>query len=174
MPSLLNKLIYKETKSAFEDASSIVFMNYLHFDQKDAIDIRDAAKKADASARVIKNSVAALVLADLGHGDVEQLLQGPVVAILGKDPVGVSKSAMSFVKSNKKGEVLGAIVDGAIVSGDDVKALSKLPSREALLGQVAGLLASPMTGLVTVLDANIKGLAVALNAIKEKKEQEAA
>jgi large subunit ribosomal protein L10 len=149
-------------------------MNYLHFNQKDAIDIRNAAKESEASARVIKNSVAALVLTDLGHENVEQLFQGPVVAILGNDPVATSKSAMSFVKSNKKGEVLGAIVDGKIVSTDDVMSLSKLPSREALLGQIAGLLASPMTGLVTVLDANIKGLAVALNAIKEKKEQQTA
>ena len=78
------------------------------------------------------------------------------------------------MKSNKKGEVLGAIVDGDIISSDDVKALSKLPSREALLGQVVGLMAAPLTGLVTVLDANIKGLVVALNAIKEKKEKEAA
>jgi large subunit ribosomal protein L10 len=174
MPSLLNKIIYKETKKAFEDASSIVFMNYLHFDQKDAVDIRAASKNADASARVIKNSVAQLVLKDMGYGDVEALMQGPVIVVLGSDPVGAAKASAGFIKSNKKGEILGGIVDGAIVSDADVKALSKLPSREALLGQVAGLLAAPMTGLVTVLDANIKGCAVVLNAIKEKKEKEAA
>jgi len=105
---------------------------------------------------------------------VESLFDGPVVAILGSDPVGSAKAAAGFVKSNKKGEILGGIVDGTVVSADDVKALSKLPSREALLGQVVGVMAAPLTGLVTVLDANIKGCAVALNAIKEKKEKEAA
>jgi len=77
-------------------------------------------------------------------------------------------------KKFKKGEILGGVVDGAVVSADEVKALSKLPSKDALVGMFVNVVAAPLRGLVTVLNGNIRGLALALNAVKEKKEQEAA
>lgn len=174
MPSLLNQLIHRETKAMFEAWPCAVFVNYHGFGQKDSLDLRARARKAGGQACVVKNTVTALVLKDLGHKDPERLLQGPVLVLLGKDPVALAKAALAFHKEKKKGAALGGIVEGRIVSATDVEAVSKLPSREVLVGQALSVLVGPLRGLVTVLSGNLRGLAVALNAIKEKKEKEAA
>ena len=174
MPSLLNQLIHRETKKAFEDNSSVVFVNYNTFTQDDSVAFRAKATEVGASARVIKNSVAAIALKDLGVEGADALLAGPVLAVMGEDPVSVSKVAADFAKKQKKGEVLGGVVDLKLVGADEVNALSKLPSKEVLVGMFVNVVASPLRGLVTVLNGNIRGLAQVMNAIKEKKEQEAA
>jgi|SaaInlStandDraft_1057018.scaffolds.fasta_scaffold02674_4 large subunit ribosomal protein L10 len=174
MPSLLNQLIHRETKKAFEDNSSVVFVNYNTFTQDDSVAFRAKATEVGASARVIKNSVAAIALKDLGVEGADALLAGPVLAVMGEDPVSVSKVAADFARKKKKGEVLGGVVDLKLVGADEVNALSKLPSKEALVGMFVNVVASPLRGLVTVLNGNIRGLAQVMNAIKEKKEQEAA
>lgn len=174
MPSLLNQLIYKETRKAFEDNSGVIFVNYNTFTQQDSVEIRSEAKKVEGTVRVVKNSVSIKALSDLGYEGVDGILQGPVLALFGDDAIGLAKVAAGFKKKAKKGDILGGLMDGAVVNADQVIALSKLPSKEVLIGQFVGVLAAPMRGLVTVLGGNIRGLAVALNAIKEKKEKEAA
>lgn len=173
MPSLLNQLIYKETKAAFEGVSSVVFINYDKYEQDDLLKVRSEAKAADAGARVVKNSILLKVFKELGVEDLDTILSGQVLAISGDDVAGVTKAATKVVKELKKGKVLGGVLDGVVINSDQVKELSNLPSREVLIGQVLGLLVSPIRGLVTVLDANISGFARVLNAVKEKKEQEA-
>jgi large subunit ribosomal protein L10 len=172
MPSLLNQLIHRETKKAFEDHPSVVFVNYNTFTQDDSVAFRDKAKAVGANARVIKNSVAAIALKELGVDGADAILAGPVLAILGQDPVAVSKVAADFAKAKKKGEILGGVIDFKLVNASEVNALSKLPSKEVLIGMFVNVVAAPLRGLVTVLNGNIRGLALVVNAIKEKKEKE--
>jgi large subunit ribosomal protein L10 len=162
MPSLLNQLIYKETRKSFEENSALIFVNYNTFNQEDAIEIRAAAKAVEGTASVVKNAVSAIVLKDMGIDGADAFLKGPALVIMGNDPVAMSKVAADFAKKakNKKGAPLGGIVDGAIVSAETVMALSKIPTRQVLLGMLVNVISSPM-----------RGLAVALNAIKEKNEQ---
>jgi large subunit ribosomal protein L10 len=174
MPSLLNQLIHRETKKAFEDNSSTVFVNYNTFTQDDSVAYRAMAKEVGASARVIKNSVAAIALKDMGVEGTEAMLAGPVLAVMGEDPVSVAKVAADFAKKHKKGDILGGVVDLKLVGADEVNALSKLPSKDVLVGMFVNVVASPLRGLVTVLNGNIRGLAQVMAAIKDKKEQEAA
>ncbi|MBF0198965.1 MAG: 50S ribosomal protein L10 [Planctomycetes bacterium] len=174
MPSILNQLIYKETRNVFESSTAVIFIDYQSFVQADAVAIRDEATKVGGTARVVKNSISSIVLKDLGYEATEAILKGQVVALCGEDAVALAKVAADFAKKNKKGEALGGIVDGAVISAADVATLSKLPSKDQLVGMFVNVVAAPLRGFVTVLNGNIKGLAVALNAIKEKKEKEAA
>lgn len=162
MPSLLNQLIYKETRKSFEENSALIFINFNTFDQVDAVEIRDAAKAAQGTACVVKNAVSSIVLNDMGIADASEFIKGPVLVLMSNDPVAMSKVAIDFAKKkkNKKGAPLGGIVDGAIISSEDVIAFSKIPTRQVLLAMLVNVLSSPM-----------RGLAVALNAIKEKNEQ---
>jgi len=174
MPSLLNQLIYKETRKAFEESEALIFIDYNTFTQGDSEMIRELAINAGGTARVVKNSISALVLKDLGHESCGDFLKGPCIALVGSDPVGLAKAAADFEKKNKKGAALGGLVDGGVVTAADVKALSKLPSKEALVGMFVNVVAAPLRGLVTVMGGNLRGLAQALNAIKENKEKEVA
>ena len=171
MPSLLNQLIYKETRKAFEESEALIFIDYNTFNQEDAINIRAAAVEAGGTARVVKNSIATLVLKDLGHEACADFMKGPALALIGNDPVSLAKAAADFEKKTKKGAALGGLVDGNVIAAADVKALSKLPSKEVLVGMFVNIVAAPLRGLVTVLSGNQRGLVQVLNAIKEQKEK---
>ena len=110
-----------------------------------------------------------------GNEDANELLVGPTVAAFGiEDAVQPAKILNDFAEENDRLEIKGGILDGRVVSIDEVKALAKLPSREVLVAHLLGSLNAPIQGLATVLSGNIRGLAVALNQIREKKEEETA
>ena len=77
---------------------------------------------------------------------------------------------MSKEKGNEALVVKGAILDGKILSKEQVFALADLPSKEQLLAQVVGTIAGPLRGLVTVLSGPARGLVTCLNQIKDKKD----
>ena len=62
------------------------------------------------------------------------------------------------------------LVDGQVISVDEIKTLAELPSREELLARMLRSMNAPVSGLVTVLSGTIRSLVYALNAVKEKKE----
>jgi large subunit ribosomal protein L10 len=105
---------------------------------------------------------------------LDQYLSGPTaLAISFEDPVAPSKVLSKFAKEYKVLEIKAGIVEGDIVDLEGIKSIANLPSREELVAKVVGGLSSPLYGIVNVLNANIRGLAVALNAIAEKKQAEA-
>ena len=76
----------------------------------------------------------------------------------------------SIIKENKILSIKAGYVDGKVLSDKEVESLASLPSKEELVAKMLGSLNAPLSGLVNVLNGNIRGLAVALNAIKEQKE----
>ena len=81
--------------------------------------------------------------------------------------------AADFAKDNPKLVVKAGIIDGKVVDAEGVKALAKLPTRDVLLAQVLGGLNAPIQGFANVLQGTMRSLVIALNAVKEKQEQEA-
>lgn len=172
MPNLLNKLIYKETRRFFETWRHSVFLKFNGFTPADSAKIRSLAKTAGGKACVIKNTIAEIVLKDLGHASPEKLFDGSILVLFGNDPVAIAKAASAFLKETKKGESTGGIIEGKIVGAEDVKELAKLPPREVLIARTVCVIAAPLCGLATVLKANLSGLAIALGAVLKKKENE--
>ncbi len=179
MPCLLNELIYKEVRKELGEFANYVFVQFDGCTQIDSTKIRKTAKAVGVRACVVKNSITELVLKDMGYADTSALFHGATLILMGNDPVAAAKVACQFNKESstrdkKKGEINGAIVEGVILNTEETKSLSTLPSREVLLGQLVGVMAAPMRGLVTVLSGNIRSFACVLNAVREKKEQESA
>ena len=79
------------------------------------------------------------------------------------------KTAHTFAKTNEDLKILGGYFEDSMQDAKSIVAIANLPSREELLGRLVGTMAAPMSGFATVLQGNIKGLVVALNAIKDKK-----
>ena len=123
---------------------------------------------------VIKNSIIRFAAKETGYEDLDEHLSGPTaLAISFQDPVAPSKVLSKYAKEYKVLEIKAGIVEGNIVDVEEIKAIASLPSREELVARVVGGLSGPLYGIVSVLNANIRGLAVALNAIAEKKQAEA-
>ena len=125
--------------------------------------------------KVYKNTMLKRAFDATGNEAANDLLVGPTVVAFGiEDAVQPAKILNDFAEDNDRLEIKGGLLDGRIVSVDEVKELAKLPSREVLIAQLLGGLNAPIQGLATVLSGNIRGLAVALNQIREKKEEESA
>lgn len=127
---------------------------------------------AGAEYMVVKNTVFAKALAEAGKGQLDpEAIKGPSAIVFSyDDEVSVLKVLTKFAKENNDLPVLKAgVVEGQFLNGDQVIALSKLPGKDQLRGQVVGALAAPLTGLVSVLNANIRNLAYVLGQIQEKK-----
>ena len=92
------------------------------------------------------------------------------VSFSGKDIVATAKVLVNFSKANNKFKIKGAVVDGKVMTIDQVKALASLPSREVLLSQVVGGIKSPITGFVNTLGGILRKFVYAVAAIKDKKQ----
>lgn len=135
-----------------------------------------------AECHVIKNTLIVKAAEALGYtGLAEQDLKGSTAVISGDaDPVAMAKAVKDLVKDtvgeDKKPRVAikCGYLDGQLLSAADVEALADLPPREALLGQLLGLLQAPAGQLVRVLNAKLSSVVYVLNAFLDKKKEQAA
>ncbi len=96
---------------------------------------------------------------------------GSIGLIIGRgDQAATAKAAYGFAKKKPALKLLAGFLGNQFVVGGDVIALAKLPSREVMIGQMLGMLQYPLTGLVNVLQGNIRGLAVVLSQIAAQKQ----
>lgn len=158
------------------DSQGGVFVDYTGTTVANDTAMRRAMRAAGVDYAVVKNTLTRLAANQIGYEALDPILNGPTaLAVSSSDPVAAAKIICEY--ANKKDSTLkvkAGFVDGKVISADEVQALSELPSKEALVAQVLGTMMAPVTSFVTVLNANIRGLAVALQAIADKKSEGAA
>jgi large subunit ribosomal protein L10 len=132
--------------------------------------IRDTLFTHGLQFQVAKNSLLKLALEENKMSVPAELLDQPLGLVYSyADPVAAAALTVPFKKEIEKLQVLGGLVGNEFMSADQVVALSKLPSREQLLGQLVGTLQAPISGFVNVLAGNIRGLVTVLGAIRDTK-----
>lgn len=137
---------------------------------KEATELRARLAKVDAGLKVVKNTLAKRAAAGAGVEGLDDLLKGPTaIAYCHGDPVLVAKTLQDFIREKKKAGLRGGRLRRSLLNTADVERLAVLPTQEQLLAQVVGAIASPLTGLATVLAGPLRGLVVALNQIQEQK-----
>lgn len=132
--------------------------------------LRRALKKEDAEYKVTKKTLLGRALENAGISFNARALNGEIGVAFGyQDQAAPAKILAKFSRENETFKILGAILGARALTGKDVLALSRLPSREALLAQVVGALSGPMRGLAVALQGNIRNLAYVLNQVGDKK-----
>jgi large subunit ribosomal protein L10 len=153
------------------EASEAIFaVDYRGISVPQAAELRAKLREADASFRIVKNRLTKIAAEKAGEAErLNDLLQGPTaLTFVRGDTAQAAKAITSF---NKEHEVLtfkGGFMEGTSLDEDAFKAISRLPGRDVLNGQLAGVVASPLTGLVRGLGSMIQGLALQLGQIAEK------
>jgi large subunit ribosomal protein L10 len=156
----------------FSDAQSIIFYDYRGLTVAEVSELRNQFRDAGIEYKVIKNNLLKRAAKANDVDGLDELLIGPTAVAIGyEDPVAGAKVLVDFVKKAKKTEIRAGILSGKMVSLDEIKKLSELPSREQLIAMVAGTLNQPIAGLAMALNAIPTGLARALNAVGEQKQQ---
>lgn len=166
--------VIEEVRGTLGRSSIAIVTHYRGLTVKEMTLLRRKIRDVGAEYRVIKNTLARRAAGGDSFEGLNGILTGPTGLATSHDPVAIAKVLTEFAKTHPKLQVVGGVMEGRALSVEGIQALAKLPSRDVLLGQLVGVLAAPMRGLVTVLAALPGGLVRALDQIRQQKEQAAA
>jgi large subunit ribosomal protein L10 len=159
----------KEIAAEIEGSEAIFAVDYRGISVSQAAELRSKLREADASFRVVKNRLTKIAADQAGEERLAELLQGPTaLTFVRGDTAQAAKAITTF---NKEHDVLtykGGFMEATTLDEVAFKSIAVLPGREVLNGQLAGVVASPLTGLVRGLGSMIQGLALQLGQIAEK------
>lgn len=164
------KAVVSSLADQMKNASSGVLVDYKGITVADDTKLRRELRKAGVEYAVVKNTMLRLAADQTGLKELDPVLSGTTaLAVSATDPVAPAKILNAYAKKNDNFKIKAGFVDGKVISPKEVASLAELPSREVLISRVLGGLNAPISGFVNVLNGNIRGLVVALNAIAEKK-----
>jgi len=161
--------VIDEVAAQITDSTAIFAVDYRGLSVPQAAQLRERLSEADASLRVVKNTLTLLAADKAGAESLKELLEGPTAfTFVRGDAALAAKAIATFRREHELLEFKGGTMDGDPVSVDEIEAIAKLPARTVLDGQLVGVLASPITGLVRGLNQLIAGLALQLGQIAEQ------
>ena len=151
-----------------------VVVNYKGITVADDTALRRKLREAGVDYAVVKNSMLRRAAEKVGLSELDSVLEGSTaVAISPEDHIAAAKILCEYAEKSKTFEVKAGFVEGKVIDAAGVSDLAKMPPKEVLVAKVLGGLNAPISGFANVLNANLRGLVVALNAIAEKKGAEA-
>ena len=133
--------------------------------------LRRELREANVKYSVIKNSILRRAFEKAGISGLEDVLVGSSALALSENDYTAPAKILSKYAASTRGayKLKAGFIDGSVINAAGVDELAKLPSREELVAKVLGGMNAPISGFVHVLNANLTGLVVALNAVAEKK-----
>ena len=132
--------------------------------------LRAACRESNVELRVLKNTLGRLAAEQIGLSELTEFQDGPTAYAFSDDVVAPAKTLRGFAKTHPQLRLKGGVLEGNVISADQIISLATLPSREVLLSQMLAGLQGPISGLVNVLNGNIRGLVQVLAAIRDQKE----
>ena len=162
----------EEVARQIQQAEAVFAVDYRGISVPQARDLRRRLTEAGARFRVVKNTLSMRAADEAGAEELKELLEGPTAFTFVAPDGDVALAAKALAQFRREHEVLdfkGGRMGGDPVSVEQLQQLAQLPGRDVLHGQLVGVVASPITGLVRTLNALIAGLAVQLGQIAEQK-----
>jgi len=162
--------VVKELTDKFSSAKSLVITDYLGLNVAEMTELRSKLREAGVEFKVVKNTLATIAANDVEMEEMTEYFSGPTAIAFGEDDaVSPAKVLVEFAKDHEVLEVKAGLLNGEIISKEKVESLAEIPSREELLAKAFASMKAPLSGLVNVLQGNIRGLVQVLNQIKEEK-----
>lgn len=166
-------VLTEELHQCLEKAQISILADYKGLDVESMNDLRVKLREADSRMQVVKNTLLNRASEGTDTAELKDFFKGPnSITTTETDPVSPAKVLIKFAEDNEKFELKAAVLNGKILTPEQIKALSKLPSKEVLLAQFLSVLNAVPTGLVTVLSGVQRDFVNVVNAIKDKKENE--
>ncbi len=163
------ELVIKMTER-LKAAKSMVIADYRGLTVEQDTELRVALRKAGVDYKVVKNTLTKFAMKESGIEGIDSYLDGPTaIAVSETDIIAPAKVLVEYSKKFENLEIKVGILDGKILDLKEIQALAALPSKEVLIAKMLGSFNAPITGFVNVLNGNLRGLAVAVNAIYEQK-----
>lgn len=162
--------VLSDFKEKLNQMKSVVFVNFSGIAVKEIDQLRGQCRDQEIDYCVAKKTLIKKSLAESGYQAVaERDFTGEVAAIFSyQDEIAPAKLIKDFSKNQEKMKILWGIIDGNFFEAEKIIALAQLPSRLELLAKAVGSMAAPLSGLVNVLQGNLRGLVYVLKAMEKK------
>ena len=131
----------KALAEKFKEAKVILLTDYRGINVSDDTMLRNDIRKANAEYKIIKNNIIRRALDLNGESELDSLLEGPTAVVIGnEDYLEPAKVIYNFTKKNEFYKIKGGVIEGKVMTAEEIITLAKLPSRETLLSMLAGSL----------------------------------
>ena len=159
-----------QIKEKVEKAQVAIFTEYQGMSVEDITNLRRALQKEDGDYMVTKNTLAKIAVKGTEYELLTDLLTGPIAIAFGyDDQVMPAKALAKFIKETEKGKIVGAVLDGKLLSADEAKALASLPSKQEIYAKMLGCINSPASGIANSINAVMSQLTRTMAAVRDQK-----
>lgn len=172
MANELKQLVVKEMVSRYRNVNSFLVIGYQGINAMEFGQLRRDLLKKKVDVEIVKNSLASIAFKEMGVAGIVNLLKGPSAVIIGgEDPAVMAREVIDGSKKIPAFLIRGGIVDGALLSSDDIRNLAKLPNMHILRTQIVSSINTPAVGVVSAFNSVLRSLATVLQAVKDQKEK---
>ncbi len=163
--------IVESLRQAFQESGGVIVLDFKGITVPDITELREKVRQADGSYTVVKNTLALRASEDTVVAGLKDQFRGPTaLAMTAGDPVALAKVLKDFVKNKQGMSFKAGILEGRVISQEQVDSLAELPSREELLAKLLFLLNAPLSRFASALTSPVRNLAVVLSEVAKKKQ----
>jgi large subunit ribosomal protein L10 len=160
-----------EIAEQIRESDAVFAVDYRGMSVPQAADLRAKLRDANATFRVVKNTLTERAADEADAAVLKSLLEGPTaLTFVRGDVAAAAKAIADYQRTAQILPFKGGLMNGDALDAEQMVAIARLPSREVLNAQLVGLVASPITGLARTLNQLIAGVAIALSGVREKAE----
>jgi large subunit ribosomal protein L10 len=164
--------VVEEVAAQIQESEAVFAVDYRGISVPQAAELRVKLNDAGARFRVVKNTLTLLAVDKAGADSLKEVLEGPTaftfVTAEGGDVALAAKALAQFKREHDRLEFKGGVMNGEPLTAEQIGEIARLPAKDVLHGQLVGVIASPITGLVRGLNALIAGLAIQLQKIADE------
>lgn len=161
----------EELRKRLKQAAAAILTDFRGLNVAEISQLRGKLLEAGAEYKVVKNTLLERAAESLGIRGLKQFLEGPTAVVFSRgDPIVSARALQEYIRQMRKLEVKGALVEGRVLTPDQVKALADLPSRGQLLATALGSMKFPLVGLGSVLTGLQRKLVYALDQLRRQEE----
>jgi large subunit ribosomal protein L10 len=171
MPTEAKRETVAALREALAGSRTLIVSEYRGLTVKEIAEIRRALRKQDVSYRIVKNRLMRIAAQDSVGEALSPLLVGPTAIAFGNDESATAKAVLDATRAYKVVTITGGVLGDRSIDANGVRSLASLPSREVLLGTLAGGMQAPIATLAGLLVANIRNLGYALSQVRDQKAQ---
>jgi large subunit ribosomal protein L10 len=157
-------------ENVLNDNEVLVVMKNAGLTVAEVTDLRNQMREAGGGVKVVKNRLARIAIGDRPGAEVKDLFKGPTVIAYSEDPVTAPKVVVKWAKDHDALEVLGGLMGETSMDAGGIENLSKMPSREEIIGQIAATLTAPGANISSAAGAPAANIAGILKTLSEKED----
>lgn len=165
--------IVQELTEKFQKAQSVYLADFKGLDVTSIMELRRNLRSESVEFLVVKNTLARLAIDEAGVHELRDFFEGPISVAFGyDDPVTPARILVDFSKKHERPEIRGGLLEGRVLTAEQIKEVASLPSKQELLIKIATLAQSPLAGFVNRCQGLLQKLVATIEALRVKRQNE--